>query len=144
MGAMRHWCTSAALLLFFVPFVLAQQPPDSLLKIDEPNVRFYLLPKPELELPVVNLSRQRLEGKFLLELVHSDDQVHSTMRGPFQEEPVNNVENVQWDEQGLQTTTPSSLRMYQRRFTFFPSFIFFNDTATPEIYTLSLHDALPI
>src|SRR4051794_41775459 len=27
--------------------------------------------------------------------------------------------------------------------TFFPSF-FFNDTATTEIYTLSLHDALPI
>src|SRR4029453_5747682 len=25
-----------------------------------------------------------------------------------------------------------------------PSFFFFNDTATPEIYTLSLHDALPI
>src|SRR5438552_11742089 len=28
------------------------------------------------------------------------------------------------------------------RFTFF--FFFFNDTATTEIYTLSLHDALPI
>src|SRR5258708_15345661 len=27
---------------------------------------------------------------------------------------------------------------------FFPSFFFFNDTATTEIYTLSLHDALPI
>src|SRR3712207_7741709 len=26
----------------------------------------------------------------------------------------------------------------------FPLFIFFNDTATTEIYTLSLHDALPI
>src|SRR5258708_8998028 len=26
----------------------------------------------------------------------------------------------------------------------FPSFFFFNDTATTEIYTLSLHDALPI
>src|SRR5439155_25476168 len=26
----------------------------------------------------------------------------------------------------------------------FYSFFFFNDTATPEIYTLSLHDALPI
>src|SRR3989337_1352955 len=26
----------------------------------------------------------------------------------------------------------------------FFSFFFFNDTATPEIYTLSLHDALPI
>src|SRR5258707_8541960 len=28
--------------------------------------------------------------------------------------------------------------------TFFSSFFFFNDTATTEIYTLSLHDALPI
>src|SRR2546422_10850996 len=27
---------------------------------------------------------------------------------------------------------------------FFSSFFFFNDTATTEIYTLSLHDALPI
>src|SRR5262245_63854853 len=27
---------------------------------------------------------------------------------------------------------------------FFLCFFFFNDTATPEIYTLSLHDALPI
>src|SRR6267143_7014291 len=29
-------------------------------------------------------------------------------------------------------------------FIFFPFFFFFNDTATTEIYTLSLHDALPI
>src|SRR2546422_2697275 len=29
-------------------------------------------------------------------------------------------------------------------FVFFYSFFFFNDTATTEIYTLSLHDALPI
>src|SRR5262249_62115493 len=29
-------------------------------------------------------------------------------------------------------------------FSFFFSFFFFNDTATTEIYTLSLHDALPI
>src|SRR5690348_17761970 len=28
--------------------------------------------------------------------------------------------------------------------TFFPFFFFFNDTASTEIYTLSLHDALPI
>src|SRR5438552_17186056 len=27
---------------------------------------------------------------------------------------------------------------------YFPSFFFFNDPATTEIYTLSLHDALPI
>src|SRR2546430_15683874 len=30
------------------------------------------------------------------------------------------------------------------RLTFFSIFFFFNDTATTEIYTLSLHDALPI
>src|SRR2546426_10490240 len=30
------------------------------------------------------------------------------------------------------------------RLLFFLSFFFFNDTATTEIYTLSLHDALPI
>src|SRR6266496_6577860 len=30
-----------------------------------------------------------------------------------------------------------------RLFTTYPFFFFFNDTATTEIYTLSLHDALP-
>src|SRR6266511_6355664 len=34
------------------------------------------------------------------------------------------------------------LRWFSRYFCL--SFFFFNDTATPEIYTLSLHDALPI
>src|SRR5215471_21779995 len=36
--------------------------------------------------------------------------------------------------------------MYLSQCTAYPSFIFFffNDTATTEIYTLSLHDALPI
>src|SRR5471030_3563622 len=34
--------------------------------------------------------------------------------------------------------------MYPHLFPFFISFFFFNDTATTEIYTLSLHDALPI
>src|SRR5215211_7968141 len=34
-----------------------------------------------------------------------------------------------------------SLKLY---FLFFFCFFFFNDTATTEIYTLSLHDALPI
>src|SRR2546428_7794437 len=33
---------------------------------------------------------------------------------------------------------------YHSRHTPFFSFFFFNDTATTEIYTLSLHDALPI
>src|SRR5260221_8811256 len=34
--------------------------------------------------------------------------------------------------------------MHTSRCTFFFYFFFFNDTATTEIYTLSLHDALPI
>src|ERR1022692_3655456 len=33
---------------------------------------------------------------------------------------------------------------FTEAFFFFQSFFFFNDTATTEIYTLSLHDALPI
>src|SRR5438876_10824746 len=37
-----------------------------------------------------------------------------------------------------------SLFMYTYFLIFFFSFFFFNDTATTEIYTLSLHDALPI
>jgi len=121
MGAMRQWCTSAALFFFLIPFVRAQQTPDSLLKIDEPNVRFHLLPKPELELPVINLSRRRLEGTFLLELVHSDDQVHSTMKGTFQEEPGTTVEKLLWDAKALPTITPSELGWYRLRYTFTPS-----------------------
>src|SRR2546426_8551626 len=38
----------------------------------------------------------------------------------------------------------SSISFTFRRFPLFCSFFFFNDTATTEIYTLSLHDALPI
>src|SRR2546429_6012207 len=34
--------------------------------------------------------------------------------------------------------------MYMLQYLFFTIFFFFNDTATTEIYTLSLHDALPI
>ena len=121
MGAMRCWGASAALLFSLSPFVLAQQTPDSLLKIDEPNVRFHLLPKPELEVPVINLSRQRLEGTFLLELVHSDDQVHSTMKGTFQEEPGTTVEKLLWDAKALPTTAPSELGWYRLWYTFTPS-----------------------
>src|SRR6266498_2036216 len=36
------------------------------------------------------------------------------------------------------------MRVCSPFFFFFYSFFFFNDTATTEIYTLSLHDALPI
>src|SRR6266566_9921298 len=40
---------------------------------------------------------------------------------------------------------PPGLRCQWFYFAFFcPFFFFFNDTATTEIYTLSLHDALPI
>src|SRR5256885_461994 len=41
------------------------------------------------------------------------------------------------------TARPSSRTLKSRQSPAFP-FFFFNDTATTEIYTLSLHDALPI
>src|SRR2546430_14212946 len=39
---------------------------------------------------------------------------------------------------------PISIYFSMSILSFFFSFFFFNDTATTEIYTLSLHDALPI
>src|SRR6266568_9009996 len=36
------------------------------------------------------------------------------------------------------------IKFFPRSFSFLLCFFFFNDTATTEIYTLSLHDALPI
>src|SRR5256885_1214109 len=36
------------------------------------------------------------------------------------------------------------MSLFRSRDSFFCLFFFFNDTATTEIYTLSLHDALPI
>ena len=42
------------------------------------------------------------------------------------------------------TVTSCLLRVSRRRLCVVCSFFFFNDTATTEIYTLSLHDALPI
>src|SRR5271170_5477186 len=41
-------------------------------------------------------------------------------------------------------TSLTSLALYGRRFSGSRTLFFFNDTATTEIYTLSLHDALPI
>src|SRR5260370_248308 len=41
-------------------------------------------------------------------------------------------------------STPRSILLIQLMSSIFSSFFFFNDTATTEIYTLSLHDALPI
>src|SRR6266704_2211421 len=38
----------------------------------------------------------------------------------------------------------NALSLVPRLPPFFPAAFFFNDTAPPEIYTLSLHDALPI
>src|SRR5256885_6330860 len=38
----------------------------------------------------------------------------------------------------------SAVRQAKKRISLSCSFFFFNDTATTEIYTLSLHDALPI
>src|ERR1022692_4657111 len=46
--------------------------------------------------------------------------------------------------QGKHAKIFSSIRSDWRLIMLLASFFFFNDTATTEIYTLSLHDALPI
>src|SRR6266852_9668159 len=42
------------------------------------------------------------------------------------------------------TGLPTGFSTHEINYLFVPRFFFFNDTATTEIYTLSLHDALPI
>ena len=49
-------------------------------------------------------------------------------------------ENVRWELVGLHSVTVRDVGSTFGVLVFF----FFNDTATTEIYTLSLHDALPI
>src|SRR2546430_11328498 len=44
----------------------------------------------------------------------------------------------------LSRSSPHSFLVVIKLYISTPSFFFFNDTATPEIYPLSLHDALPI
>src|SRR5256885_16383101 len=44
----------------------------------------------------------------------------------------------------MKVRTTSCVTKLEARFDFSFFFFFFNDTATTEIYTLSLHDALPI
>src|ERR1022692_2724738 len=52
----------------------------------------------------------------------------------------NTVTSSTWLIRPVQMVRLSLNSSFRRCFIFF----FFNDTATPEIYTLSLHDALPI
>src|SRR5258708_39588878 len=47
-------------------------------------------------------------------------------------------------DQFTSSSYPAPIKRLRKTIRPFPLFFFFNDTATTEIYTLSLHDALPI
>src|ERR1035438_9868433 len=57
--------------------------------------------------------------------------------------PLSHVTAVEWVERRGEVL-PAASSWCDVHFLFFFSFFFFNDTATTEIYTLSLHDAFPI
>ena len=49
-----------------------------------------------------------------------------------------------WSDELLRAVVAKFWAFYESMLLFFSICFFFNDTATTEIYTLSLHDALPI
>src|SRR5436190_130486 len=55
-----------------------------------------------------------------------------------------NVRNTQYTHLSLHYLSATTYLCFQLLIFFRSLFFFFNDTATTEIYTLSLHDALPI
>src|SRR5215813_3736701 len=61
------------------------------------------------------------------------------MKQPLTEITANSVASLR-----LLETAPQYFEEARAAFNYVFSFFFFNDTATTEIYTLSLHDALPI
>ena len=59
-------------------------------------------------------------------------------------ESVSDDREQKYDDGGCVKFNVSELHVYYLVLYFLLFFFFFNDTATTEIYTLSLHDALPI
>jgi hypothetical protein len=105
-------CGSARLL------AAAQNGPGSL-KVEEDKMRFHLLPRSGLELPIVNSSAQPVSGKFSLELLNlDDDSVAASLSGTFTEQPGETIEKVDWPVDRLPSDNPSDLGWFRLRYKF--------------------------
>src|SRR5437016_5687144 len=98
---------------------MAQQHPD-LLRVDEPKIRLHLLPKSELELPLINTSGRSLDGNVQLDFLYGDNGIHRQERIPFHQEPGSTITKVACDLQQLSYRTPTRLGWYRLRYLLTP------------------------
>src|SRR6266511_4407791 len=86
-------------------------------------------------------SRENLVCRLLLEKKKDDERFHLVGRAGQDGE---REERGQETASGIRGSGSDAKRGREHAALFISFFFFFNDTATTEIYTLSLHDALPI
>src|SRR6266511_2255670 len=87
-------------------------------------------------------SRENLVCRLLLEKKKNIKKPSDTIKKKLMQQFVNNITT-----KPQHSTTIKNLKHLSNQYKnseLFTFFFFFNDTATTEIYTLSLHDALPI
>lgn len=101
--------------------ILLGQTAPSPLRVEEDKMRFHLLPRTLLELPVVNSSQKPISGKFTLQLLNlEDDSVVAFRSGTFVEPPEETVEKIDWPPENLPSNTPSELGWYRLQYSFDP------------------------
>jgi uncharacterized protein YfaS (alpha-2-macroglobulin family) len=98
-------------------------------KVEEEKMRFHLLPRSGLDLPILNSSTRQVSGKFALELLSLDnDTVAASLSGTFTEQPGETIEKVDWPVAQLPSDAPSDLGWFRLRYTFTP-----DESVTPPI-----------
>ncbi len=112
---MRYCTAWLALVFCFLGRVTAQQV-SNVLHVDEAKIRLHLLPKMELELPLINTAERPLNGNVQLSLVYGDNSVHSQINSPFQQEPGSSVVRVVWGINQLPYCSPTGLGWYRLRY----------------------------
>jgi uncharacterized protein YfaS (alpha-2-macroglobulin family) len=89
------------------------------LKVEEEKMRFHLLPRSGLEIPIVNSSSQAVSGRFVLKLLNlDDDTVAAALSGTFTEQPGETIEKIEWPVDQLPSNAPSDLGWYRLRYGF--------------------------
>jgi hypothetical protein len=113
------FCSACCLSLVFIArFADGQAGP--VLRIDEQQARFRLLPEPRLELPVVNSSGKTIEGDFNLELLDTSGKMKSQLKGIFTGTPGTTVKKLDWPAARLSTDSVSTLGWFRLRYAFTP------------------------
>lgn len=97
------------------------QTASSPLRVEEGKMRFHLLPRTLLELPVVNSTNKPISGRFTLNLLDlEDDSTVAVTSGSFVESPGETVEKIDWPAENLPSDSPAGLGWYRLEYSFEP------------------------